>query len=141
MGAILREIDGGSRVRYWLLDVLACPMCKGFPLELRVFDERIEDVDAKLDEAPCELTCAFRGSSMEGVDRKAYVSNCSDCMKHVIVNGVLICPKCGRWYPVIEEIPHMLPDKLRDRNRDLEFLSKYRDRVPEIAVNGKPYHL
>ncbi|MGC8848722.1 MAG: Trm112 family protein, partial [Conexivisphaera sp.] len=41
--------------------MLACPMCKGFPLELHVFEERVEDVEAKLDEAPCELVCAFRG--------------------------------------------------------------------------------
>ncbi|MFP3137079.1 MAG: Trm112 family protein [Nitrososphaeria archaeon] len=128
-------------MRYWLLDVLACPMCRHFPLELRAFEERVEDVEVKLEEAPCELVCSFRGADMRGVDRRSYVANCAECMRHVIVNGILVCPKCGRWYPIIDEIPHLLPDKLRDRNRDLEFLSKYRDRVPDVALSGKPYHL
>ena len=116
-------------------------MCKGFPLKLYAFEERVEDVEVKLDEAPCELFCAFRGSDMRGVDRKEYAKNCAECMRHVVVNGILVCPNCGRWYPIIDEIPHMLPDKLRDRKRDLEFLSRYRDRVPEVALSGKPYHL
>ncbi|MCX8169516.1 MAG: Trm112 family protein [Candidatus Methanomethyliaceae archaeon] len=83
-----------------LLDILACPMCKYYPLELIVFEEREE-----------------------------------------IEEGLLICNNCSRWYPIIEAIPHMLPDDLRDRE-DLEFLKKWQERIPEkILKNGKPFNI
>ena len=62
--------------------------------------------------------------------------------KDEIVSGMLICPKCNRFYPIIEEIPHMLPDELRERTEDIEFLKKWRERVPERVLNeGKPFNL
>ena len=39
-------------------------------------------------------------------------------------NGLFICPNCSRWYPVINYIPEILPDHLRDWGRDLAFLEK-----------------
>jgi len=62
--------------------------------------------------------------------------------KDEIVSGMLICPKCNRFYPIIEEIPHMLPDELRERTEDTEFLRKWREKVPERILNeGKPFNL
>ena len=62
--------------------------------------------------------------------------------KDEIVSGMLICPQCGRFYPIIEEIPHMLPDELRERTEDIEFLKKWREKVPERILNeGKPFNL
>ncbi|MCS7097415.1 MAG: hypothetical protein NZ922_00295 [Candidatus Methanomethyliaceae archaeon] len=84
-----------------LLDILACPMCKYYPLELIVFEEEEE-----------------------------------------IEEGLLICNNCNRWYPIIEAIPHMLPDDLRDEKEDLEFLKKWQERAPEkILKSGKPFNL
>jgi uncharacterized protein YbaR (Trm112 family) len=84
-----------------LLDILACPICKYFPLELLVFEEK-EEID----------------------------------------EGLLICKNCNRWYPIIESIPHMLPDELRDEREDLEFLKKWEEKVPEpVLRNGKPFNL
>jgi uncharacterized protein len=85
-----------------LLDILACPIDKHYPLEL--FEVKSE--------------------------------------ADLIVDGALFCSECGRYYPIVDEIPIMLPDDLRNRNEDLEFLSKYRDRLPEkIVKTGKPSHL
>ncbi len=62
--------------------------------------------------------------------------------KEEIVEGLIICSKCNRWYPIREEIPEMLPDELRKEVEDLPFLKKYRDRVPEkIIKEGKPFNL
>ena len=84
-----------------LLDILACPICKNFPLELSVFEEK-EEID----------------------------------------EGILVCSNCCRWYPIIESIPHMLPDELRDEKEDLSFLKKWKERVPEsVLKNGKPFTL
>ena len=84
-----------------LMDILACPIDKFYPLELHVFEEKDE-----------------------------------------IVEGLIACPKCGRYYPIIDEIPHMLPDDLRERNEDLKFLEKWRVKVPQkILSEGKPFNL
>ncbi len=85
-----------------LLDILACPIDKHYPLELLEFELRDE----------------------------------------IIVSGVLLCSKCGRYYPITDEIPVMLPDNLRNRNEDLAFLERWKDRVPhEVVHGGKPWSL
>lgn len=84
-----------------LLDVLACPIDKFYPLELHVFEE------------PEEISF-----------------------------GIIVCPKCNRWYPIIDEIPHMLPDDLRDENDDVSFLRTWRAKIPmKILTEGKPFRL
>ncbi len=42
----------------------------------------------------------------------------------LIIEGVLYCSDCSRFYPIIDEIPIMLPDELRDKKQDIEFLKK-----------------
>ncbi len=60
----------------------------------------------------------------------------------VVVSGVLLCDQCRRYYPIIDEIPVMLPDNLRNRKEDLEFLEKWKDRMPgEVVRGGKPWNL
>ena len=86
-----------------LLDILACPMDKHYPLELVEF--------------------GLRGSD-------------------IVVEGVLLCSKCGRYYPIIDEIPVMLPDKLRNKKEDLGFLEKWSSKLPPTVVHdGKPWSL
>jgi len=84
-----------------LLDILACPIDKHYPLELHVFEEKEE-----------------------------------------IIEGLLVCPQCNRWYPISDEIPQMLPDDLREAKEDLEWLGKWKERVPANVLNdGKPFRL
>ncbi|MDG6989278.1 MAG: Trm112 family protein [Nitrososphaerota archaeon] len=86
-----------------LLDILACPIDKHYPLDMLEF-------------------------SLRGGD--------------VIVEGVLVCSKCGRYYPIIDEIPVMLPDSLRNREEDLAFLERWNLKLPEKVVHGgKPWSL
>ncbi len=60
----------------------------------------------------------------------------------VIINGSLFCSKCWRFYPIIEEIPIMLPDELRRKSNDIEFLERWKEKLPKKIVNeGKPWHL
>ncbi|MHB8566661.1 MAG: Trm112 family protein [Nitrososphaerales archaeon] len=85
-----------------LLDILACPIDKHYPLEL--FEVRAEG--------------------------------------DLIIDGALVCTECGRYYPIIDEIPVMLPDDLRNKNEDIEFLTKFSDKLPDKVVKqGKPTHL
>jgi uncharacterized protein YbaR (Trm112 family) len=62
--------------------------------------------------------------------------------KDEIVEGVIVCPKCLRWYPIRDEIPEMLPDELRKENGDLQFLKKWKAKMPEkVVYEGKPFSL
>ncbi|CAE6493629.1 Trm112 family protein [Candidatus Nitrosotenuis uzonensis] len=85
-----------------MLDILACPIDKHFPLEMY---------------------------ELESKDQ-------------VVVEGSLYCTNCDRFYPIIEEIPIMLPDELRDKNQDIVFLEKHKNSLPQkIIKDAKPWHL
>jgi uncharacterized protein YbaR (Trm112 family) len=87
-----------------MLDILACPMDKHYPLEL------------------------FQITS-EG---------------QIVKEGILFCTNCNRYYLIIDEIPIMLPDELREKqkDRDIEFLKKWRNKIPDkIIKQGNPWHL
>ena len=59
-----------------------------------------------------------------------------------VTEGVLFCPKCSRFYPIIEDIPIMLPDELRDKKQEIGFLKNNKDNLPEkIVKSGLPWHL
>lgn len=61
---------------------------------------------------------------------------------NVVSEGVIVCTKCSRFYPIIEEIPIMLPDELRDKKLEMNFLKKYKEELPEkIIKEGLPWHL
>ncbi|MDC0194124.1 Trm112 family protein [Candidatus Nitrosopelagicus sp.] len=65
-----------------------------------------------------------------------------DLQNDIIVEGVLFCISCSRFYPIIEEIPIMLPDELRNKEQDIEFLKKNKDTLSDkIILHGKPWHL
>lgn len=91
-----------------MLDILACPIDKYYPLELIEIDT-VEDKTIK---------------------------------ENVIKEGVLFCSQCSRFYPIIEEIPVMLPDELRDKEKDIQFLQKWHEKIPsKIIKKGHPWHL
>jgi uncharacterized protein YbaR (Trm112 family) len=62
-----------------------------------------------------------------------------------VEEGLLRCPKCGRWYPIgsaVETIPELMPDDLRERERDLKWLDKWRSKAPDSVIKeGKPFTL
>ena len=85
-----------------LLDILACPIDKHYPLQLIELELR-EDL---------------------------------------IVSGALLCDRCGRYYPIIDEIPVMLPDNLRNRKEDIAYLERWKEKLPDKVVHGgKPWSL
>ncbi|MFQ5950787.1 MAG: Trm112 family protein [Candidatus Geothermarchaeales archaeon] len=59
-----------------------------------------------------------------------------------IDEGVIACTGCGRYYPIIETIPVMLPDQLRDKGEDLSFLERWRGELPRrVLLEGRPHSL
>lgn len=59
-----------------------------------------------------------------------------------VLEGALFCQKCSRFYPIIEEIPIMLPDELRDKKQEIVFLKDNKEKLPEkITAHASPWHL
>lgn len=111
-------------MKYRLMDILACPMCRNFPLRLIVFsrDSRYSVKETMR----CELYCSYH----DGLIEQLKETNCKECYSFEITDGLLICQRCGRWYAIIDEIPIMLPDNFRDRKREREFVERWGDKIP-----------
>ncbi len=135
-------------MKYRLMDILACPYDKTFPLVLIVLEEKeYPERKYEWEKKPfCEEYCGYLRKSIKEIGDKA---PCEECIKKEIVTGILYCPSCGRWYPIKEEIPILLPDELRSQKEDLEFLQSVKenlekvapDLAPKILNEGKPFCL
>ncbi len=124
-------------MKYSLINIIACPMCKNFPLKVIVFSERTYSRNIAVEKPFCDLYCGLRGKYVKEAD-----TPCEECLKIEVVDGIIVCDKCLRWYPIIDEIPRMLPDDLRKEAEDKDFLRKYSDKIPkEVLENGRPYNL
>ena len=119
-------------MRYSLMNLLACPMCRYFPLKLYVFKETIHIKNYAVDKPFCDLYCARHDTFFD--KNKQLKPDCDDCVKHDILSGIIICPKCKRWYPIIDGIPLMYPDEKRmlpkTRRIIKNFLMKHCDEMP-----------
>lgn len=126
-------------MRYWGMDYIKCIHCGSFPLKMIPLETREENVDTSGLEFPlCRSYCAYLNENI--IQGKTYP--CDKCLTIAIVNGVLYCDKCGRWYPIINGILHILKDSKRKEDADKEFLRRWRDKLPEeIVIRGKPFNL
>lgn len=124
-----------------LMDLLACPECRHFPLKLIVFEQEEVERTPERERPLCELYCAYLGKEVKREDNYP----CEECYKKEVREGLLTCDSCGRWFPIIDEIPRMLPDSLRlkrERRNELDFLKSNSHRVPKsVLEDGKPYNL
>lgn len=89
-------------IKQELLEILACPMCKG-------------DIEYKPSEdfVYCEK-CDIRVLAERAKSKEEACKKCGGSPAKIIKGEVLLCKSCGRWYPIIDDIPHMLPDDLRE---------------------------
>jgi len=59
-----------------------------------------------------------------------------------IIDGVLLCNVCGRWFPIHDGIPHLVRDGLRRKVIDLALLAEYKGQLPaSITECGTPFSL
>ena len=66
----------------------------------------------------------------------------SNSKEQLVLEGAIYCSKCSRFYPIIEEILIMLPDELRNKEQDIEFLKRNQSKLPEkIIKQASPWHL
>lgn len=130
-------------VKYRLLNYIACPYCKdaGFPLRLIVFEKAVYEkrsIPPNIPRPLCDLYCGYKDTKISELTEYP----CDECIKIEVKEGILYCSQCLRWYPIIDEIPRILPDNYRKAEEDLKFLSLHRDKVPEeLRKHGKPFKL
>ena len=48
-----------------------------------------------------------------------------------VKKGLLVCGECGHWYPVLNFVPELLSDHLRDWEKDVKFLSEFSESLPK----------
>jgi uncharacterized protein len=136
-----------------MLDILACPIDKTYPLELIELNvkELEKEEDDKVKENHHSLNRNEKNNPIvkkKNNDNNGGENKAKDEIKQnddvfiIVIDGILYCKKCSRFYPIIDEIPIMLPDELREKEKDLQFLTKWKHSIPEeILTNSNPWHL
>jgi uncharacterized protein YbaR (Trm112 family) len=125
-----------------ILDILACPIDKNYPLDLI-------ELHVKEFENDILRESNFLNDDKNSKNNSLVINQENDSTGEVtkdkiivIIEGILYCKKCLRFYPIIDEIPIMLPDELREKEKDLEFLNKWKNNIPQkILSNANPWHL
>ncbi|MDF2738459.1 MAG: uncharacterized protein K0S93_2320 [Nitrososphaeraceae archaeon] len=125
-----------------MLDILACPIDKNYPLDLI-------ELHVKEFENDNLRESNFLNDDKNSKNNNLVINQENDITGEVtkdkiivIIEGILYCKKCLRFYPIIDEIPIMLPDELREKEKDLEFLKKWKNNIPQkILSNANPWHL
>jgi len=105
-------------------------------------------IDAVVDETGNKETAALLKTTQQVLKGKVESQADLDRLHRYLsslelAEGLLRCPECGRWYPIgnnVESIPELMPDELREKEKELTWLEKWRSLAP-IAVlsGGKPF--
>lgn len=98
-------------MKFRLLDILCCPYDSTHPLELKA--ENADIVAARPGKVPstppCRTYCGY-----EGRDVGDSGAPCAECYELEVVKGSLHCGTCSRTYPIIDRIPSIMPDELKE---------------------------
>ncbi len=113
-------------MRYYFFELLACPVCRSPDLVLVEF--KVDESRANVD--PAKVRCKEKCYFLRRPASEVPLETCAQCVNKDVVEGVLVCRSCGRWYPIIDGIPRMLDDKFRKVKEDVEWMMKHIDKVP-----------
>ncbi len=130
-----------------LLDILVCPFDKVTSLELLEFkassipnSNSSQSTPLNNQDAPTKE--GVNKDNIKNSNNQELPITTSAIPSEIIQEGLLLCRTCMRFYPITEEIPIILPDELRDKKKDLEFLRTWRKSIPEDLLNNlKPWTL
>lgn len=123
-------------MKHRLMDLLACPLDKGWPLKLEIKEETIEDEIVSLPaenqktKVICNFYCNYKqfmlisinGDEIEKVKpltlikKHVTLKDCEECFQIEIVSGTLNCPTDeNHKYRIKEGIPIMLsPEQIKE---------------------------
>lgn len=133
-----------------LLDILVCPFDKVTSLDLVEFQSlheqsnvnTIKESSMSTDESADDHSPKDTEKSKIDLKKNDTPSQSSDKISTIVQEGMLLCKYCYRFYPITEEIPIILPDELRDKKKDIEFLNKWKELIPvDLLKNLKPWSI
>ena len=87
-------------MRIYMLDLLVCPKCDHFPLDV----DSSQLVDANLNmkiEQPCTIYCAYNKTYLSEMQTNP---ECNRCTRLQIHEGEIICPNCHSIYHIRDRI-------------------------------------
>ncbi len=113
-------------MKYFVMDILACPVCKSDDLLLHVIEEVEEDSKLAVEKIKCKRKCYYRNMKADEVP----LETCQECIRKRIRTGVIVCRNCGRWYPIMETIAVMLDDEYRNEKIYMKFLRENLGKIP-----------
>ncbi len=81
-------------------------------------------------------------NQLDGILPELYLIN-KIKLEFEIKSGILLCTECKRWYPIIDTIPQMLPDKYRNKKTEIKFLENHKNLLDEEFFNQdlKPFNI
>jgi SAM-dependent methyltransferase/uncharacterized protein YbaR (Trm112 family) len=132
-------------MRYALLDVLACQACH---TDLACFTnrERASNIPPGPYDPGTRVSAGPGLGPLPSLARPTEISArlqrfstaAADPSRNFTVDvdeGVLLCPACGRWYPILQRLPEILPDHLRDFDADAARLREVAAAMPPALAS------
>lgn len=96
-----------------VLDIIACPSCKGFPLVLRTLSEgNIASTNTK-DVEMCKYYCGYIQKPVNEAKEEINKNYCTKCNCKTIEEGILHCAECDSYYLIRNGIPELIADDLK----------------------------
>jgi SAM-dependent methyltransferase/uncharacterized protein YbaR (Trm112 family) len=127
-------------MRYGLLDLAACQRCHA-PLTSIAVRERESEVPQGPHPAASRVPAGPGVGPVAAASRpgplhaalQRHAAAPGDPARNFAVEideGLLVCGECGRWYPIIGQLPEILPDHLRDAARDAAWFRSIEPALP-----------
>lgn len=92
-----------------LLELLCCPACRHFPLDLNIFERRA--LPARSNEAAETLTQSPVGGSLGAQHQILRDDDEHETGSAEIESGYLYCPSCERFYFILNGIPRLITEE------------------------------
>ena len=127
-------------MRYALLTYVCCPVCRG-ELACFIASEKSTSISPFVAERALRAPIAgaafapspsFHSPSPLAARLTALGSAAAPERNReaAVESGLLICGECARWFPILDTLPELLPDHLRDAGRDKALLETLAATLP-----------
>jgi len=118
-------------MKYRLIDILICPLC-GSSFEVNIFQEKENSSTINTQHIRCQDHCHYQNLPLSSNTKVFNSRKCTECYTKEIIDGMLQCNQCNVKYPIIDGIPRILPNILKDNP---DFLKKYKGLLSNILEN------
>lgn len=129
---------------YSLLDLIICPACRQ-PLTVLAPTEQSQRTTMRMKPAHRAMPAGAIVGPLPEPDSKTalwqLLSPLTACpatdgrdRETSVVQGILVCVYCERWYPIRNGLPELLPDYLRRWEKEWEWLMAYQSKLISLGL-------